>query len=56
MPEKEKKQDDKFRFITIIKCEKCQTEIEDPQPCPKCKNLTFNYTFKVVPIGKQKEK
>jgi len=56
MPEKDKKQDEKYRFESVIKCEKCQEVITEAMPCPKCKNLTFTYTFKVVPIGKQKEK
>ena len=56
MPEKEKKQEDKFRFVSVIKCEKCQTVIIEPGPCPKCKNMTFSYTLDVVQIGKKKDK
>jgi len=56
MPEKEKKQDEKYRFVSVTACEKCNTVVPEPMPCPKCGNLTFTYTLKVVTIGKKKDK
>lgn len=56
MLEKEKKQGEKYRFESVTSCEKCQTVIIEPGPCPKCGNLIFSYTLKVVTIGKKKDK
>lgn len=50
MAKKKKEQEIQYRFVTIEKCTECGTEIEKPEPCPKCKNDLFNYILKVIQI------
>jgi len=56
MPEKKKKPKNKYKFRSVIKCEKCNTEISEAGLCWKCKNDTFKYILKVVMADSAKGK
>jgi len=38
----------KYKYISFESCEKCGTHIIIPRPCPKCGNMIFKYSLRVV--------
>lgn len=52
MPEKEKKKEREYTFMTVIVCEKCGTKTTIPCPCEKCGGKVFVRKYHIIELGK----
>ena len=50
MAAKEKKKKEKYNFVQVFVCEKCEKENSEPEPCKECQGEMFDVKVRIQEI------